>query len=52
MAFVLTITGQFIYIPDIKAQGNLVSMPRRVVFEDAKRTQELNIANNGTDTAK
>lgn len=53
MAFVLTIAAQLVYIPGIMAQGNLVIMPRRVVFEDAKqRTQELNIANNGTDTAK
>lgn len=53
MTFVLTIMAQLIYIPGIMAQGNLVIMPRRVLFEDAnKRTQELNIANNGTDTAK
>jgi len=53
MAFVLTIAAQFIYIPGIMAQGNLVIMPRRVVFEDAKnRTQELNIANSGADSAK
>ncbi|TKC57637.1 molecular chaperone [Pedobacter hiemivivus] len=53
MAFALTIAAQFIYIPGIMAQGNLVIMPRRVVFEDAKkRTQELNIANSGADTAK
>src|SRR5476651_1473462 len=35
-----------------KAQGNLIIMPRRVVFEGAKRTQELNLANTGKDTAK
>lgn len=53
MAFVLTIAAQLIYLPGIMAQGNLVIMPRRVVFEDAKkRTQELNIANSGADTAK
>ena len=53
MAFALTIAAQLIYLPGIMAQGNLVIMPRRVVFEDAKkRTQELNIANSGTDTAK
>lgn len=53
MGFVLTIAAQLIYIPGIMAQGNLIIMPRRVVFEDAnKRTQELNIANNGADSAK
>lgn len=34
------------------AQGNLLIMPRRVVFENAKRTQELNLANTGKDTAR
>ncbi|MCD6062587.1 MAG: molecular chaperone [Flavipsychrobacter sp.] len=33
------------------AQGLLV-LPRRVVFEGTKRTQELNLANSGMDTAK
>jgi hypothetical protein len=36
----------------VKAQGNLIIIPRRVVFEGAKRTQELNLANTGKDTAK
>jgi P pilus assembly chaperone PapD len=53
MIFVLTIVAQLIYIPQTKAQGNLIIMPRRVVFDDAgKKTQELNIANSGTDSAK
>ncbi|HZL10434.1 MAG TPA: hypothetical protein VFC65_10580 [Prolixibacteraceae bacterium] len=34
------------------AQGNLLITPRRVVFEGARRTQELNLANTGSDTAK
>ncbi len=34
------------------AQGNLLVTPRRVVFEGQKRTQDLNLANTGTDTAK
>ena len=34
------------------AQGNLLITPRRVVFEGQKRTQDLNLANTGTDTAK
>ena len=33
------------------AQGLLV-IPRRVVFEGTKRTQELNLANAGGDTTK
>jgi P pilus assembly chaperone PapD len=34
-----------------KAQGNLIVMPRRVVFEGAKRSDELNLGNIGKDTA-
>jgi P pilus assembly chaperone PapD len=37
---------------DVHAQGNLLITPRRVVFEGAKKTQELNLANTGVDTAK
>lgn len=34
------------------AQGNLLITPRRVVFEGTKRTQDLNLANTGVDSAK
>jgi hypothetical protein len=34
------------------AQGNLLLMPRRIVFEGAKRYEEINIANTGIDTAQ
>jgi len=34
------------------AQGNLLIMPRRVVFEGSKKSQELTLANTGTDTAQ
>ena len=33
------------------AQGNLLITPRRVVFEGSKRSEELNLANIGRDTA-
>jgi P pilus assembly chaperone PapD len=33
------------------AQGNLLVTPKRVVFEGQKRSEELNIANTGKDTA-
>lgn len=33
------------------AQGNLLITPRRVVFEGAKRSEDLNLANTGQDTA-
>lgn len=34
------------------AQGSLLIMPGRAVFEGSKKTIELNLANNGTDTAR
>jgi hypothetical protein len=39
-------------VNEIKAQGNLLIMPRRVVFEGSKKSQELTLANTGGDTAK
>ena len=34
------------------AQGDLVLLPRRVIFEGSKRYEELNLANSGKDTAR
>ncbi|HLX67301.1 MAG TPA: hypothetical protein VKR41_09910 [Puia sp.] len=34
------------------AQGNLLLLPRRVIFEGSKRYEELNLANTGRDTAR
>ena len=34
------------------AQGNLLITPRRIVFEGNKRSEEINLANTGKDTAK
>jgi len=45
-------TEKPVYNADSVAQGDLVIMPRRVLLDNAKRTQELNIANTGTDSAK
>jgi P pilus assembly chaperone PapD len=39
-------------ITDNAAQGNLLITPRRVVFDGSKKSQELNLANTGKDTAK
>lgn len=50
--FSLLLTYIFISSTNAKAQGNLLIMPRRVVFENTKRTQELNLANTGKDTAR
>jgi len=37
---------------NLMAQGNLMVFPRRVVFEGSKRSQTLNLANTGMDTAR
>lgn len=37
---------------DALAQGNLLITPRRVVFDGTKKTQELNLANTGQDSAR
>ncbi len=34
------------------AQGDLMLFPKRIVFEGAKRSQEINLANSGKDTAR
>ena len=34
------------------AQGNLLVMPRRVIFDASVKSQELNLANTGKDTAR
>jgi hypothetical protein len=37
---------------NLKAQGDLLIYPKRIVFDGSKRTQDLNLVNNGTDTAR
>jgi len=37
---------------NLMAQGNLMIFPRRVVFEGSKRSQTLNLANTGMETAR
>ena len=48
----LSVLGSLFFFSEADCQGNLIIIPRRVVFEGSKRTQELNLANTGTDTAK
>ncbi|AOM79681.1 molecular chaperone [Pedobacter steynii] len=52
IAVAFCIIGQLWCLSSVMAQGNLIIMPRRVTFEGTKRTQELNVANTGKDTAK
>jgi hypothetical protein len=51
LPFCLIILAALFSSAGVRAQGNLIIMPRRVVFQGQKRTQELNVANTGTDTA-
>lgn len=49
---VLIITLTVFFSNKLKAQGDLLITPQRVVFEGSKKIQELNLANLGKDTAK
>ena len=41
-----------VFLPaNTMAQGDLLITPRRIVFDGAKKTQQINLANNGQDTA-
>lgn len=52
-SFIVTIIALNIFSPiSLLAQGDLLITPRRVVFEGDKQSQELTLANTGTDTAK
>lgn len=42
--FFFSFTGVF-------AQGDLMIMPKRIVFDGSQRSQEINLANTGSDTA-
>ncbi len=42
----------FIFSAEIsRAQGDLMIMPKRLVFDGSQRSQEINLANTGSDTA-
>ena len=43
---------QLLYASTLIAQGNLMITPRRVVLEGQHKTQELNLANMGKDSAR
>lgn len=52
-AFFLCFCSAFItlFCNKATAQGNLLVTPKRVVFEGSKRSEELNLANTGKDSA-
>jgi hypothetical protein len=43
---------QILFSGRTMAQGNLLLLPGRVIFEGAKRYEELNLGNTGKDTAR
>lgn len=52
MIFLTLLSGfSFFSIANVLAQGNLLITPRRVVFEKATKSFDLNLANTGLDTA-
>ncbi len=56
LRFSLIISGLIILLVlstgETQAQGNLLIMPRRIVFEGAKKSEQITVANTGKDTAK
>lgn len=40
-----------LFSANLYAQGDLMIMPKRIVFDGSERTQEVNLANTGSDTA-
>jgi hypothetical protein len=56
MYFIILLSGLLVVTlfssTNLMAQGNLMVFPRRVVFEGSKRSQTLNLANTGMDTAR
>jgi P pilus assembly chaperone PapD len=51
LSFLVTVSA-VLMASSVSAQGNLMITPRRVLFEGSKKTQELNLANTGKDTAR
>jgi len=50
-SFLLGLT-LFLTTVSSRAQGNLLVFPKRIVFEDGKKSQVINLTNTGKDTAQ
>jgi hypothetical protein len=48
----ILLTGTLFNSSQVQAQGDLLVTPRRVIFEGSKMSQELTLANTGTDTSR
>jgi hypothetical protein len=46
------VSGFILSSTNLKAQGDLMIYPKRLLFDGSKRSQELNLVNNGHDTAR
>ncbi|MCF4101535.1 molecular chaperone [Gillisia sp. M10.2A] len=47
---IFSICSLIIFSSSIYAQGDLMVMPKRLVFDGSQRAQEINLANTGTDS--
>jgi P pilus assembly chaperone PapD len=52
LSFFFFLSFTTLFISNLKAQGNLLVTPKRVIFEGQKRVLEVNLANVGQDSAK
>ena len=52
LSFIIFLSFSVLCSSQLKAQGNLLISPHRVVFEGQKRVMEINLANTGQDSAK
>lgn len=50
--FILILIISAFLSANLSAQSNLVIHPKRIVFERNQRTQQINLSNSGSDTAK
>ena len=49
--FLLLSVFLLLFTAPARAQGDLMVMPKRIVFDGSQRSQEINLANTGSDTA-
>ena len=52
IALFTAIAGAILSTTNLKAQGNMLLTPKRVVFERNKTSESINLANSGTDTTR
>src|SRR5687768_10970779 len=50
--FLFVLATMIFYPACLKAQGDLLLFPKRIVFEKGKRTEIINLANISNDTIK